>query len=318
MSKLIELIKNTERDLQELSLFLNSDSVDDYDDEYKTPLYYATNLKVVKFLLENGANPNGGCHMWRSTLNKNLDIQNGLPIIEAIERRDHDKLRILLEKGADPNIVSTKGQKIRGKFFPSGFCCGVTTAIEKYDVIALKMLFDHGAKSNLAQECNPIVVARYKFSLCRSESDIISLLDCVKLLLEKGVYVSLYDVTGVWCSPNIGLAYTLAKHYVASTIDQSDSIYYSCLHNVLRSRNIENVKFFLLLVKGSIDRKYILNFVLGIRDHERIGYYKDVEDLIRDGTFPTLFDLIDFKLKCDSYEVKVVRHQLNHNAFNIL
>ena len=305
MGRLFELVKNPECDIDLVSCALESEFIDAYDDEYKTPLYYAKNLNIVKFLLEKGANPNGGCHVWRST-QETSDIQNGLPIIDAIERRDHDKLRILLEKGADPDVVTTKGMRLRKKFLPSGCCYAITIAIEKKDIVALKMLFDFGAKVNLARECNPIVVARYTISMCRSESDMTMMLECFKLLLEKGAYVSLYDMSGVLCSTHNGLAYILAKHYVVPTIEIPDHIYYECLHNVLCSKNIELVKFFILLVKGSIDRKYILDVITRIGNFSRnMDYCKNVEELIHDSTFPTLFDLIDFKSKCEAYEVKV-------------
>lgn len=142
--------------------------------------------KIVKVLLEYGADPNG-------------TSQTGLPVVlKAIHKKDSVSLKLLLEHGADPNSTNTYGspalfvivgeekiesegikiiksllenkadvnktdlnhRKVIVKF--------VKPEITKEDVEALNLLFDHGLKLDTAQQDKIMVHVQEKLDILLS------------------------------------------------------------------------------------------------------------------------------------------------------
>ena len=153
---------------------------------------------IVKFLLENGADPNlfnagenmaliyasENCDKDIAELllekNAKFDQQNSYkttPLLEASKNNCIEVVKLLLEKGADPNIQDK---------------WGITPLIEasrnNYEEIA-KLLLEKGANPNLTD------FHKYYIPLIRASRK--NNINIVKLLLEKGADPNIQDDCGI-------------------------------------------------------------------------------------------------------------------------
>jgi ankyrin repeat protein len=128
-----------------------------------TPLLMAisnNHMDVARFLLESGANINvmdwyGRTPLWAAVETRNMDVNNAEPFENGVDRAPVlDLIRVLLDRGADPNTRTKETPPIRRQMLPvTGSLSWVDftgqtpflTASLSGDLAVMRLLLEYGA-----------------------------------------------------------------------------------------------------------------------------------------------------------------------------
>ena len=309
--ELIRLIKNTNvfgalriyvEDIKRI-IEEKRENIDDYDKDFQTPLFHAWRPEVVKYLLDKGANPNGS--MIKREWPCGTVTYFGLPIIEAISSRKHEKLRLLLEFGANPNYLTAHDYDYEERD-RSKILLPIMNARFNFEMVTV--LFEFGVDANTIPEYNPLSDELINLRSCTKGypggANMIRLertIRIVKLYLEKQVRFTIRDIIETYKSGHAGLACILASHFPDS---RKFEYYQNHLHIVLNAGNYGCIKFFILFMNGALDRKFIRDKIAKRNRCDK--FCEKVEMLIQDDAFPSLFDILYLKIKYENYTPTIV------------
>jgi len=134
-----------------------------------------TNTSTVEALLSAGADVNA------------MDASGYSPLYLACERGEHEIVKLLLSRGANPNVKATKRPK-----YPIHAAC----RRQHYDLI--KLLLEVNADVAVRGECGKTALHGVLESTSRQSSDSgdASVLDMVQLLLDRGANVNAVSADG--------------------------------------------------------------------------------------------------------------------------
>ena len=162
-------------------------------DDHRTPLMIAARrpgaVKIVKFLLDKGANPNPNT----------VPVAESSPLLEALTGGDEAIVKLLIERGADAKATGDQGLVMAVTLCPKGLELMAERITNKKDYTlalpqiaylgdakAIRVMLDHGADVN-AFDPNGRTALMYA-----AVSDLLPV-DCVKLLLDRGANVNAID-----------------------------------------------------------------------------------------------------------------------------
>lgn len=142
--------------------------------------------------------------------------QDGSALYQAIDKRCSRLCRILLEKGADPNGTTTDDQADNARSLP------LMRAIENGEKLMVEMLLDHGAKINVADPNRTDDDTPLSWAIKCGYVDI------VRLLLERGADASLVSQEKPDCrSPLYSAAYWRLTDVIEPLIKHGANIHWT-------------------------------------------------------------------------------------------
>ncbi len=183
------------RDLEKTRLLVaHGADVNARSDDHRTPLMIAARrpgaVKIVKFLLDKGANPNPNT----------VPVAESSPLLEALTGGDEAIVKLLVQRGADAKAtadqglvmaVTTKcdrGLKLLAERITDKH--DYTLALQQIAFLgnakAIRLMLDHGADVNAFDPTGRTAL------MYAAVSDLLSV-ECVKLLIEHGADVNAVD-----------------------------------------------------------------------------------------------------------------------------
>jgi len=183
------------RDLEKTRLLVaHGADVNAKSDDHRTPLMIAARrpgaVKIVKFLLDKGANPNPNT----------VPVAESSPLLEGLTGGDDAIVKLLIERGADAKATADQGLVMA-----VAMKCGkvlellaeritdkkdYTMALQQIaflgDAKAIRLMLDHGADVNAFDPTGRTAL------MYAAVSDLLPV-DCVKLLIERGADVNAID-----------------------------------------------------------------------------------------------------------------------------
>ena len=183
------------RDLEKARLLVaHGADVNAKSDDHRTPLMIAARrpgaVKIVKFLLDKGANPNP----------TTVPVAESSPLLEALTGGDDAIVKLLIQRGADAKATADQGLVMAVAMkCPKGLALlaeritdkqNYTLALQQIaalgDAKAVRLMLDHGADVNAFDPTGRTAL------MYAAVSDLLPV-DCVKLLIERGADVNAID-----------------------------------------------------------------------------------------------------------------------------
>jgi ankyrin repeat protein len=183
------------RDFEKTRLLLaHGADVNAKSDDHRTPLMIAARrpgaVKIVKFLLDKGANPNPNT----------VPVAESSPLLEALSAGDDAIVKLLIQRGADAKATADQGLVMAVTTqCPKGLKLlaeritnkkDYTLALQQIafldDAKAIRLMLDHGADVNAFDSTGRTAL------MYAAISDLLPV-DCVKLLIERGADVNAID-----------------------------------------------------------------------------------------------------------------------------
>jgi len=183
------------RDLEKTRLLVaHGADVNAKSDDHRTPLMIAARhpgaVKIVKFLLDNGANPNP----------TTVPVAESSPLLEALTGGDDAIVKLLIQRGADAKATADQGLFMADAMkCPKGLALLAARITDKKDYTlalqqiaclgdakAMRLMVDHGADVNAFDPTGRTAL------MYAAVSDLLPV-DCVKLLIERGADVNAID-----------------------------------------------------------------------------------------------------------------------------
>ena len=183
------------RDLEKTRLLVaHGADVNARSDDHRTPLMIAARrpgaVKIVKFLLDKGANPNPNT----------VPVAESSPLLEALTGGDDAIAKLLIERGADAKATADQGLVFAVAMnCPKGLELlaeritdkkDYTMALQQIAVLgdakAIRVMLDHGADVNAYDPTGRTAL------MYAAVSDLLPV-DCIKVLIERGADVNAID-----------------------------------------------------------------------------------------------------------------------------
>ena len=241
-------------------------------------------VDIIKLLIQYGAD-----------VNKKNEINN-TPLFYSCMYDFIDNARVLLENGADPNILGTKQTKMK-----SPLAC----ACEEENMDLIKLLVKYGAKIKLCYTDNKYILlyllrnVNIKDSKSRIQASNLLLdyafhnnCDMMEALIDAGVDVNSEDsmgnpiLHGACLGGALGAAKLLIKN--GADVNKKDYNNTTCLSNAVFSKNKELVD---LLIKNGIDINHQgKDKLTALRNACMYDNYDMVELLLKNGADVNVVD----------------------------